>query len=156
MREVFREYGGTVIAVLIGVLLFLLIFGNLSWKGNKGIIAVLGQGAKIEEKDFSEYADSKKIIQIMEKKRPVITYKNIPVYTKNVFEEDALFTAEDAEGNLLETEVFKIEDSVGSEVVKADGKICFEKQGIYRCWVKAVDADCGVTEQVFSIPVRCR
>ncbi len=156
MREVFREYGTMVIAVLLAVLLFFLVFGHLEWKGNVGLMNILGQGAKIGEKDFTNYKDSKETIQAMEQKRPVITYKNIHIKTGDVWHEDALFMAEDVYGNPAETEVLQVIDSVGNEVIRTDENIKFERQGIYQCQVRATDSNCGVTEQIFWIPVRCR
>lgn len=156
MREVFREYGGTVIAVFVLLLLFFLVFGKLEWKGNTGFLHILGQGTGIEGKNFAEYQDSQNTVQVMEQKRPVINYADIQIQTGDVLHKDTLFMATDADGNPAETKIFKVLNPVGSEVAQTGGYIKFELQGIYQFWVRATDRNCGVTEQVYEIPVRHR
>lgn len=153
MKEVMQEYGSSILSVTVAVILFSIIFGKIELGGNRGFLAVLGEKTHVVQKEFERYKDASETSQAMERKRPVITYQNVVVQAgEKKFMEDC-FTAIDVNGNPAKLELTRAENFKGEEIEIENGNIQFAGQGIYRIWVKATDAYCGVTERVFSIPV---
>lgn len=58
--------------------------------------------------------------------------------------------------NAVKIKILNVTDSTGQEVEETDGRMKFERQGVYRILVKAIDSDCGITENEFFVPVRRR
>lgn len=153
MKEVMQEYGSSILTVIIALILFSLIFGKLQVDGDKGFMEIVEAKTHISQKNFSEYKDSEETKRAMERKRPVITYKNVTLQAGEKVSVEDCFFAEDIDGNPAKIQWVKVENLIGEEVKIQDGKIQFTGQGIYRVWVKATDLNCGVTESVFEIPV---
>lgn len=156
MKEAVREYGASILSVVIALFLFFMIFEKIEAGGGKGLIDILRTQSDVPQKEFIQYQDAQETLKAMETERPVITYQNITLPAgKDVLVTD-LFVAEDADGNPAEIEVMKAVDSDGTEVEVQGERIRFHRQGISRIWVKAKDRYCGVTENMFYIPVTNR
>lgn len=146
MKVVFKEYGVSVITVVVALLLIFHVFTNLSWN-------VLDKGLQMRKENFAEYEDSRKIVQVMERKRPVIRCRDISVKVGSTWHVSDLLEARDIDGNLAEIEVLKIIDSTGNTVNVTDNYIFFAKKGIYQILVRAKDDYCRETGRSFCLPV---
>lgn len=155
MKDMIREYGKMMISAAAASLLFLILFGV---KGGEtgSLLEGLGAKAVIESGNFSAYQDTAKSVATMEHQRPLIWLELPEPKTGAAYSADQLFTAKDAEGNPAKLQMVKVTDSRKEEVELVEDKVIFVRQGIYEVRVKAIDMQCGVTENVFFVPVKRR
>lgn len=153
MKEILQEYGKTVLTAAGTLLLLIMLFQGLHIGENLGFFAIIKAKSRLPEKEYETYQDAKEIAQFIERKRPVITWRNVKVKLGSEAEAEDLFMAEDAEGNAAEIRVIKVEAPDKTEVFTEHNKIKFTKTGVYEIWVKATDDSCVVSQKLFYIPV---
>jgi len=147
MSEMIREYGKTVAAILVAMLVLLLLFGQLGfWK-------ILEDGAYIMPLEYDEYEDREVLTKIMEGAFPRIEYRYPHIGKGEHLSMEELFFGLDGDGNFLEVKLLSAFSPQGEEIAVVDGVISFEKMGIYQCQVYATDAQGRRTEKYFKIPV---
>lgn len=156
MKEVMHEYGKSILAAAAALLLLAILFTGLQAGGRTGLVDILEAKANVEQKDFSEYEDAKQTLRAMERERPVITCQNSALRAGVEVTVEELFCAEDADGSSAELELIRALDMDGTEVATDGSAIQFDRQGTYQVWVRAKDRYCGVTENMFWLPVACR
>lgn len=154
MKELMEEYGRAVIAVVVAVIMFFIIFSGIKEGEAKGLTAVLAGKTLSESQDFSAYQDTGNSQVFMERKRPFIRFFMADVKTGQVYAPEDLFEAEDMEGNPAKLKILKIMDGKMQETEVTDNKMLFVRQGIYQVWVRAIDSYCCTTEHVFLVPVK--
>lgn len=153
MKHIMQEYGTAMLSAAVALILFAFIYGGSRTEGENSLFSRMGERSYDSKKEYSEYLDAKETKTAMERERPSLFYRNLPVSAGEKLQMQDYFEAEDAEGGPADIEVVKAEDPSGQELAVEDGNIQFGEQGIYRIWVKATDRYCGVTQRLFCIPV---
>lgn len=141
MREIFRGYGKTILAVCVAMFLFLLAITMLNLAAQRQ--------ESIGEGNFRQYQDALFTRQLYTREPPAITWlggSTLSVGT--AVELDSYFRAEDTEGVEIPVTILSICDSMGRECENP-----FALPGIYRIKVTATDR-LGKTATVFvDVPI---
>lgn len=104
MKSIFEEYGSVIIAVIVGVLLFALIFGGIQ------LYKVIGDGVDVET-TFNHSESEKVVKQVSERTAPDISVSDttkLHLYADQVFKPISTISCVDADGAAVEVSVSKI------------------------------------------------
>ena len=142
MKALWKEYGQTVITVLVAATLLMLCLWGFRVIGNMTERPAAGA-------DIGNNMDGKILKDICSRPVPEITYEaNRILTTADKIALSELFYAVDADGKELKIEITDIRNQAGKTV-----EDIFEKAGIYEIEVRAEDAYEKQTVSRFRIPV---
>lgn len=141
MKSIFREYGKTIAAVCVALVLFLLITAMLMISASRQ--------EPLEPGNFNQYQDGLFTRQLHTRKSPVITWLGGSGLTVGASVELAgYFRAEDAEGTEIPVTIHSVCD--------ANGQSCenyFLVPGVYQVTVSATDRLGKTAKVLVDIPV---
>lgn len=145
MTEIIRNYGRTMLAMVVAGALLTLFF-CLSFAGEKGLPRILGQQMKekMGQETYGMTTSDQAIRRAKEDSVPTATTQTLLVGKS--YQAKDMILARDARGEEASFSILWIEDTDSREVVKAqedaagEENYCFERSGIYRAKVMLWDA----------------
>lgn len=141
MKSIFREYGKTIAAVCVALVLFLLITAML--------ILSASRQDPLEQGNFSQYQDGLFTRQLHTRKPPVITWLGgSGLSVGDSVELAGYFRAEDAEGTEIPVKILSVCDANGLQCENY-----FFAPGIYQVTVSATDCLGKTAKVLVDIPV---
>lgn len=142
MKTLWKEYGQTVITVLVAAMLLILCLWGFRITGS-------GMERPAAGADVGNNMDGKMLKDFHSRQVPVITYEDHRILTiADKIALSELFHAVDADGKELKIEITDIRNQEGKAV-----EDIYEKAGIYEIEVRAEDAYEKQTVSRFRIPV---
>lgn len=158
MKEVFSEYGRTVIAVLVAVGI-LLLAAEMTLADRKGIAAIAG--GILSDQSRETLADNSATNAFEEYRRVSVARidydKEHPIYSGELSKASEHFLAETTDGGTLSLQVIGVRDSQGTEVaVTRKGEeyfLYFDEPGVYRIYLRTMSDQVQPKEAVISFPV---
>lgn len=145
MTEIIRNYGRTMLAMVVAGALLTLFF-CLSFAGEKGLPRTLGKQMKekMGQETYGMTTSNQAIRRAKEDPVPTATTQTLLVGKS--YQAKDMILARDARGEEASFSILWIEDTDSREVVKAqedaagEENYCFERSGIYRAKVMLWDA----------------
>ena len=156
MEQIIRAYGVFLLeAAVFAALMWLLFRGITDEAGHHGIFAIAGsyqeEASDMPRLDFTKYQSES------EKSSPAVQYAWSGMLHVGEYSLDELLRAEDYRGEMLTLQLQGISDSIGidraQEIQTEDGRLRFERAGIYMLKVQAMDAWNRITVCEICIPV---
>lgn len=148
MREIIQEYGSGILAACVALLLLGFV-GSILFSEGK-------MENTLPKQEYARYLDTAGTVMAMERKLPVITWKNERILANTTRHIGDLFQAEDVEGDEAEVKVLQVEYPDQSVAKISGDEITFLRQGVYRICVMARDKKSAIARQTFCVPVVCR
>lgn len=171
MKELMKQYGGIVLAGVVLIVMFVLLFSGITdAQGNRGIIKIVAARLDTEGTDYAAYTDYDTYETESTKTAPEITYQDagyLPVGTVNFLSNvtatdyagrtlsNAGSAVDDGERNTGYLKITRVEDISGNDLsanINADtGEITFPAAGIYEVTIRAQDD--GYRKRTYTIRV---
>lgn len=171
MKEIFKEYGTAIIAIITSILVIGILFG-VCISSKQGILEIAGMSLNKSEVDYSSYSDFAAVVTWHKRTKPEAAY----ITSKGRFfeSEDVNFLeryyAKDMEGviypmddviikkmfpDIMFGKVLDIRRSDGTSIIssysKTNGVICFPSAGIYEVYFQIRDKE-NLTS-IWRIPI---
>ena len=171
MKEIFNEFGTTIIAIVTAVLILGVVFG-ISVSGKAGILEIAGMSVEKEETDFTSYNDFDAVVTWHNRTKPVAAYtasygRFFALDNSNFLDK---YYAKDMEGtvypmdkvivaklftNTMFGKVLDIRRANGTSIMSSYsttyGSICFPSSGVYEVYFQIRDRE-NLTS-VWKIPI---
>ena len=152
MKQIIREYKEAILVSLSAVLILALcIHGGKQSEETDGLWNRLSDASAIGESGCRIYEEPSVYQGVVNRRKPTIRFVGENIRAGRKINVGTLFSAEDEDGNILETFVEKIEDT------KVSGETySFPKSGFYEVVVCAEDSYGKQARESFRIPVQRR